>query len=264
LIDRYRLPIQFNPAPLHADLARVLPDEWTPHFNSGYHDGGWSGVALRAQRGETSEIYPNPTAQEIWSDTPVLARCPAFRNVLDSFRCPLSSVRLLRLEPGCRIREHRDYNLGLEDGELRVHVPITTNPDVEFVLAGERVEMREGECWYLDFNQPHRVVNLGASPRVHLVIDGMVDRWILSLFPSDVATSVSGPSPNGRANVNLFFQYARSNPPLLRKAQSAAELDGFATFVVRMGRELGYRFTIGDLAEELPASKLLDMYDHNI
>jgi quercetin dioxygenase-like cupin family protein len=68
--------------------------------------------------------------------------------------------------------------LGFEDGEVRIHVPVSTDPAVEFRLDGQRIEMAEGEAWYLDLNLPHAVVNRGSSARVHLVIDCEVDDWL--------------------------------------------------------------------------------------
>ena len=38
--------------------------------------------------------------------------------------------------------------------------------------------MGEGEAWYLNLNLRHSVVNSGPTPRVHLVIDCVVDDWL--------------------------------------------------------------------------------------
>src|SRR5262249_18049726 len=126
----------------------------------------------------------NPTRMDDCTDTPVLGRCTYFQEVLRSFECPLSSVRLLRLGAGARIREHTDLNLGYEDEEIRMHIPVATNPQAEFFLKGERVLMNSGECWYLNFNLPHRLYNGGTTDRVHLVIDCRVDEWVRALFAS--------------------------------------------------------------------------------
>ncbi|MBS0589823.1 MAG: aspartyl/asparaginyl beta-hydroxylase domain-containing protein, partial [Proteobacteria bacterium] len=53
---------------------------------------------------------------------------------------------------------------------------------VEFVVGGEAVPLAEGECWYLNFDLPHRIVNRGVSDRVHLVIDARVNAWVGKLF----------------------------------------------------------------------------------
>ena len=113
-----------------------------------------------------------------WADTPFLEQCPYVRELIASFPCPLQAVRFLRLGPGGSIREHTDYNLSLDDGEIRLHIPVRTNPDVAFIVGGQRVVMGEGECWYHNFNLPHSVENRGAVERVHLTLDCAVDAWL--------------------------------------------------------------------------------------
>nr|HMS43742.1 aspartyl/asparaginyl beta-hydroxylase domain-containing protein [Pyrinomonadaceae bacterium] len=76
--------------------------------------------------------------------------------------------------------------LGLEDGEIRIHIPVLTNPQVEFILDDQKVEMQEGEAWYLNFNLFHTVRNEGTTDRIHLVIDCVVNDWMLSNFPAQV------------------------------------------------------------------------------
>jgi len=82
------------------------------------------------------------------------------------------------LAPGPSIGEHRDYRLGHADGEVRLHVPITASPEVDFRLDGSRVQMRAGEAWYLDLNRPHSVANRGATDRVNLGVDCVVNDWL--------------------------------------------------------------------------------------
>ena len=91
-------------------------------------------------------------------------------------------MRLLRLQAGSSIAEHRDYRLGYEDGEVRLHVPVVTDVGVAFFLAGVRVPMAAGECWYLNVNLPHRVENRSPIDRIHLVIDCVVNEWLAQIF----------------------------------------------------------------------------------
>ncbi len=194
MITSWKLPLSFDPERLAADLARIGPDEWTPHFNTAYYEGEWSGVALRSVRGAPMPLYPDPAAEGAFEDTEVLRRCPYFQEVLAAFECPLESVRLLRLKAGSHIREHRDYMLGFHDGVLRIHVPISTNPDVDFLLEGRRIPMGVGEAWYLNFSLPHSVLNRGDTDRIHLVIDGIVNDWVRTIFPPEMSAA---PSPRG-------------------------------------------------------------------
>jgi hypothetical protein len=173
-----KLPFQFEPEPLQADLRQVLADEFVPHFNTAYYQGDWSVVPFRSVGGRANHIYPDPVAKTAYADTPLLARCPYIQHILGSFRCPQQAVRFLRLKPGSLIKEHTDYNLSYDDGEVRLHIPVLTNLEVEFVLDGVRVDMKAGECWYHNFNRPHRVANRGATDRVHLVIDCVVNDWL--------------------------------------------------------------------------------------
>ncbi len=187
--DAVMLPFQFDVARLQADLACIMAEEFVPHFNTAYYQGDWSAVPLRSIGGRTDHIYPDPTAKHAFADTPLLARCAYIREVLATLHCPQQAVRFLRLKAGSIIKEHRDYELGFEDGEVRLHIPVITNPDVEFVLNQVRVAMNEGECWYLNVNQPHRVANRGATDRIHLVIDCVVNDWLRALLVAATAES---------------------------------------------------------------------------
>lgn len=202
-----RLPLQFDVAGLLADVARLRPEDWLPHFNTGYYEGDWSGVALRAVGGRADQLYPDPAAEVPYADTEVLARSPAVARALSALRCELTAVRLLRLGPGARVREHRDYRLGFEDGEVRLHVPITTTPDAEFVVDGLQCDLRPGECWYVNVNHPHRVANPGQHPRIHLVADCVVNSWLRNLLNGAAldelrGNNARGPSADGNRGVD--------------------------------------------------------------
>jgi hypothetical protein len=190
-----KLPLAFDPLRLRLDLQRISPAEFVPHFNRDYHEGEWSGAPLRSPGGAADRIHPDPAAPaDAYAATPLLERCPYLSEVLAAFSAPLRSVRLLRLAPGAVIREHRDADLGEAIGEVRLHVPVLTNPEVEFLLDGRRVEMREGECWYLDLSRPHSVANRGATDRVHLVIDAVLDDRLRELLAAGSAVTGSAPS----------------------------------------------------------------------
>lgn len=185
-----KLPLQFEAALLQADLRELAGDAFVAHFNTRYYQGDWSVAPFRSIGGSASHIYPDPTARNAFADTPLLARCPHVRSVLASFPCPQQAVRFMRLKAGSTIREHRDYQLGYEDGEVRVHIPVVTHSEVEFVLNGVRVDMKEGESWYHNFNLPHRVANRGTVDRVHLVLDCVLNDWLREvLLSADAAAA---------------------------------------------------------------------------
>jgi hypothetical protein len=190
--DRLSLPRCFDRDRLVADLRAVEPFGWTDHFVPQNYDGHWSAMALRAPAGATHPImmiYSDPCATH-FVDTPLLERAPYFRELLASFDCPLQTARLMRLAPGSTIKEHRDADLAFEYGVVRLHVPIVTNPHVGFWLNGRRIVMEPGTLWYLRLADPHRVCNDGASDRVHLVIDAIVNEWLKTLFAAALMDSM--------------------------------------------------------------------------
>lgn len=178
--DRVRLPLRFDPELLRRDLERLREAAWTPHFVEQNYSGEWSVIALRTKAGAVHPvqmIYSDPTARD-FEDAPALAETPYFRAALAGFACPLRSVRLMRLSPGSQIKTHEDLDLDVESGMARFHVPIVTNPEVEFLLNGAPVPLTAGSVWYLRLSDPHSVVNRGATDRVHLVIDAEANAWV--------------------------------------------------------------------------------------
>jgi quercetin dioxygenase-like cupin family protein len=179
LPDRIRLSLRFDAQMLAADLETLQP-AWTAHFVRANYDGEWSAFPLRAPAGETHPVRMLGAGLHIteFMDCPALATTPFFRAVLDQVHCPLRGVRLMRLAPGSTIKEHSDPDLGIEQGFARLHVPIVTDPAVEFLLNGRSVTMAPGSLWYLRLSDPHSVVNRGRRDRVHLVIDVEANDWL--------------------------------------------------------------------------------------
>ncbi|MBS3952651.1 MAG: aspartyl/asparaginyl beta-hydroxylase domain-containing protein [Methylomicrobium sp.] len=228
----FKLAIKFSPDKLREDLVRIQEQKWLGHFNSDYHDGGWMGVSLRNAEGFGHPLYPDPEQQQ-FNDTDALGNCPYISSVLRSFDCTLLSVRLLKLRAGSVIREHRDYMLGYEDGEVRLHIPIITNPQVEFYLDGERIIMAEGEVWYVNVNFPHRVQNLGREDRIHLVVDCKVNDWLADLFRSGAASKSTELPSQGHL-------------PLASTGESVQNLHAFRELVARDAELAGLFWKIED------------------
>jgi hypothetical protein len=188
MLDRVRLDLRFDAQALVEDLDRLVSCEWIDHFVQQNYEGSWQVLPLRGKAGETHpvmQIYSDPTCKH-FEDTALLDSTPYFREVLETFQCPLRAVRLMKLTPGSRIKEHTDYDLAAENGEARLHIPITTNEKVTFLLNGTRVRMDAGECWYLRLSDPHSASNAGDTDRIHLVIDTEVDPWLRAHLQSAV------------------------------------------------------------------------------
>jgi hypothetical protein len=180
MIASHRLPLLFDPDRLKADLGKVAQQDWTQHFSTMHHDGGWKGAALRSSDGEIQTLTGRAPDCE---DTDLLRICPYFQEVISQFKCTTRRVRVLTLAAGSTIKEHVDRQTSYDHGFVRVHIPIEVNPEVEFYVNRKRIFMGEGECWYVNVSCPHKVFNGGDTDRVHLVLDCEVNDWLKSMFP---------------------------------------------------------------------------------
>lgn len=92
-----------------------------------------------------------------------------------------------------------DPDAGLGFGQLaRIHLPLRTNHGVRFsswLPDGSRcgLHMTAGRAWYLDTRKPHTAANLGATERIHLVIDTVVGEELLGLI--DLPAPIEEPAP---------------------------------------------------------------------
>ncbi len=256
-----KLALSFDPAPLKRDL-QLLESDWIAHFNTGYHEGEWLGIAMRSVGGVANQLYPDPNASGDVVDTPVLDRCRHLKTVIAAFECPIRSARLLKLAAGSSIKEHRDYDLGYDTGEIRLHIPIVTSPEIDFFLDGKRIAMREGECWYLNVYLPHSVENRSTIDRVHLVMDCGVNEWLRSLLPSDVTQQLSAmkvghdavSSPEALAQ---FRESVLQNLDLQRQMRDISGRERFIKLVVTLGEKAGFHFAAADVEEAMRVERKL-------
>lgn len=75
-----------------------------------------------------------------------------------------------RLGPGCRIARHKDSHPSFAVAH-RIHVPLVTNPDVEFIVGPEHVPPRAHYAFELNNLMFHQVTNHGSSARIHFIFD---------------------------------------------------------------------------------------------
>lgn len=77
---------------------------------------------------------------------------------------------LARLPPGCRIDNHIDSHPSFSIAH-RIHVPLMTHRDVEFVADGARIVTAPGHAFELNNKMAHSVTNSSGTPRIHLIFD---------------------------------------------------------------------------------------------
>lgn len=158
----YRLPFRFDAARLAAEAEALDAAAWMPH-PSGLK--GNSAVALISR--DAGDNHDFAGRMEL---TPHLERCPYHRQVMAAFGEVLTRSRLMKLDAGCEVGEHVDFNYHWYS-RVRMHIPVSTNPHVRFRCGDETVHMAAGECWIFDNWRRHRVINDSGEDRIHLVID---------------------------------------------------------------------------------------------
>ncbi|HZX18693.1 MAG TPA: aspartyl/asparaginyl beta-hydroxylase domain-containing protein [Pseudomonas sp.] len=233
-----RLPLPVDLPLLLQALAAIEHDRWQGHFNSAYYSGDWSGVALITPADALTELSPGrgqPMHRAPWSAD---ARwCQA----LCDWPLHIVSARLLRLGPGGRIHEHRDYDLGGPDADLRLHIPLLSPPGVDFWLDEQRIPMTAGECWFLDLSRPHRVDNRGTQVRIHLVLDCRQEPWLLQQITDGLACTPA--ARHAQSDFVRFQRCVETSPQLTQTLQGLQDVEAFIECALRLAAEQGLFLT---------------------
>jgi hypothetical protein len=163
-------------------------------YSSYGKDDTWTALALRGFYDEPERIEKPTEMNRRWKsehekdldreprDTPLRAILgPAAEKIPAALPCAgFERIRLMRLAPGggelSRHADVTDPDAGASEGKVvRVHIPLISNERCVFQwgLDGSTssMVMRPGTAAYLDVRKPHAALNLGDTPRVHLVVD---------------------------------------------------------------------------------------------
>jgi len=75
-----------------------------------------------------------------------------------------------KLLAGGKIKPHNDSHQSFHCSH-RIHVPITTNPRVRFMIDGRPYQLQVGEAYELNNQKQHSVMNKGAEDRITFIFD---------------------------------------------------------------------------------------------
>ncbi|MFJ4192955.1 aspartyl/asparaginyl beta-hydroxylase domain-containing protein [Pseudomonas sp. NPDC089534] len=229
-----RLPVAVDLPLLLQALAAIDEGAWRGHFNTAYFAGDWSGVALISPSDALTELspgYAEPVQRAPWLND------RRWRQALRELPLEIVSARLLRLGPGGRIHEHRDYDLEGADADLRLHIPLLSPPAVDFWLDGQRMPMQAGECWFLDLSRPHRVDNRDSAARIHLVLDCRPGPWLNRMIGEGLPST---PSPGAEDTaLQRFRRLVADDPALCARLQALADPEQFIDCTVALAAEHG-------------------------
>jgi len=75
-----------------------------------------------------------------------------------------------KLLSGKKITPHVDRHPSFHCGH-RIHVPITTNPRVRFMIDGQPYQLQVGQAYELNNQKTHSVMNKGDEDRITFIFD---------------------------------------------------------------------------------------------
>lgn len=195
-----KLPVRFDAAALEAEVRALPVSAWVPHA-TGFP--GNEAVRLVTVNGQPTDAFEGPMRP-----TEHLARCPYIQEAMAELGGVWGRSRLMGLGVGAEVPEHVDAHYHWRT-HLRIHIPVITNPQVEFTCGGETVHMGRGECWLFDSFRWHEVHNRGDERRVHLVLDTVVTERVWDLIDSVQGGAAADPKllrPGERAREPLLFE----------------------------------------------------------
>ncbi|RBQ06640.1 aspartyl/asparaginyl beta-hydroxylase domain-containing protein [Pedobacter miscanthi] len=206
---------QYDVQLLKKELAIAMTLDWKDHFNTKDYDGSWQSISLQSASGKEDDILSN-YGVEGYKETALLKKLPYIKSILDWWQCPKESIRLLALHPGAEIKPHRDRGCNYVNGACRIHIPIQTNEQVEFIACDDQLVLKEGSCWYIDFDQTHAIKNNGEIVRVHLVIDALRNSWTDEVFIAhgyDMSAEQKEQQMDRESTLKVIEELERLNTP---------------------------------------------------
>ena len=171
-MNAIQFQFQFDVPRIQQEL-EVISTSFKPIFSSKIKEDKLTGMHL---------IVPAPEGKKnskgfTYHTTSELNQCPYLQSILDTFQCDKFTYRVHNLSAKGKIELHRDTDRGLSSKIVRIQIPVTTNEEVYFYVNGERISMKNGECWFADITQPHEVENRSDTDRLQLMIDCDLNDW---------------------------------------------------------------------------------------
>ncbi len=98
---------------------------------------------------------------------------PLMNEIIKRFYAPGGTViraMAAKLLAESVITPHTDKHPSFHCGH-RIHVPITTNPRVRFMIDGQQYQFKVGEAYEINNQKMHSVMNKGAEDRITFIFD---------------------------------------------------------------------------------------------
>jgi len=98
---------------------------------------------------------------------------PLMNDIIKQFYPPGGTViraMAAKLLAGGKITPHVDHHPSFHRGH-RIHIPITTNPRVRFMIDGQPFKFTVGEAYEINNQKTHSVMNKGTDDRITFIFD---------------------------------------------------------------------------------------------
>jgi hypothetical protein len=98
---------------------------------------------------------------------------PLMQTIIDTFYPPGGTViraMAAKLKAGGIISPHRDTHPSFTHSH-RIHVPVTANPGVRFMINGRPHRLRVGNAYEINNQMNHSVMNRGKEDRITFIFD---------------------------------------------------------------------------------------------
>ncbi len=161
-------------APLRDAILAADDQAWldNSHRQSAYevHHQTQSLIMLFVETKRWPEI--EVTKESGWNRLAVAA-IPIIRSLLEQFYPAggtLVRAMAAKLVSGGIISPHFDKHPSFHVGH-RIHIPITTNPRVRFMIDGRPYRFEVGKAYELNNQKQHSVMNKGAEDRITFIFD---------------------------------------------------------------------------------------------
>jgi hypothetical protein len=218
-----KFPFRFDVARLRAEIDAMPQHFWREHVE-GFP--GNSALTLITTGGIDNDDIEPPMMP-----TEALRASPYLQQVLATFRTVHGRARLMRLAPQSGVPPHIDKKYYWRT-RTRVHIPITTHPEIKFHCGGEVVHMQAGEAWTFDNWRTHQVVNETPTWRVHLTFDtfGGATFWNMARPWREVQGELPLVQYDPNAQPNLSYE-TYVEPPVMSPGEVDFELTRLANDV---------------------------------
>ena len=98
---------------------------------------------------------------------------PLMHDIIGRFYPPRGTIiraMAAKLKAGGKIKPHTDTHPSFHLGH-RIHVPITTNPRVRFMIDGRPHQLQVGKAYEINNQRTHSVANRGDEDRITFIFD---------------------------------------------------------------------------------------------